>query len=329
MGAPKIAIIEYLRGLASLSVAWFHLTNTYSMSWVQSTGALGWLGVEIFFVISGFIIPYSIYKTYRTYSLADFPNFLMRRIARLEPAYLASIALVIILAYLSMLAPGFRGASPDFSVSQVASHVLYLIPLTDFAWLQPVYWTLAYEFTFYLFIGTTFPFIVGAKAPTMWGLLVVLTSFSVICDILSYLYLLFVIGIAVFRRIVFFETWTVAIVGLCTLLIGFRGGVWVTAASLLTAASILWGRRVFVSGFVGRSLLAAGTLSYSLYLVHVPVGGRVINLGRRLVEGPQQELFLSIFALTVSIAFAAVFRVVVEKPALSQSRRLLVNDEDQ
>ena len=78
-----IISVEYLRGLAALSVTWFHLTNTYSLNWVRESGSLGWLGVEAFFVISGFIIPYSLHRS--GYTLRDFPNFMLRRIVRLEP----------------------------------------------------------------------------------------------------------------------------------------------------------------------------------------------------------------------------------------------------
>jgi peptidoglycan/LPS O-acetylase OafA/YrhL len=41
----RLLAIEYLRGLASLAVAWFHLTNQYAMDWVRASGSLGYLGV--------------------------------------------------------------------------------------------------------------------------------------------------------------------------------------------------------------------------------------------------------------------------------------------
>ncbi len=59
--AEKIHVVEYLRGVAALGVAWFHMTNTYGPGFVASFGSLGWLGVDVFFVISGFVIPYSLW----------------------------------------------------------------------------------------------------------------------------------------------------------------------------------------------------------------------------------------------------------------------------
>jgi peptidoglycan/LPS O-acetylase OafA/YrhL len=49
----------------------------------------GYLGVDVFFVISGFVIPYSLWG--REYSLRQFPRYMIRRAVRLEPPYLASV----------------------------------------------------------------------------------------------------------------------------------------------------------------------------------------------------------------------------------------------
>lgn len=70
----KIAIVEVIRGLAALAVAWFHLTGTYPSGWVRASGSYGWLGVDAFFVISGFVVPYSIHRGFATYTVRDFPR---------------------------------------------------------------------------------------------------------------------------------------------------------------------------------------------------------------------------------------------------------------
>ena len=63
-------------------------------------------------------------------------------------------------------------------------------------------------------------------------------------------------------------------------------------------------------------------MSYSLYLTHTIVGGRVVNLGKRFVSGTLQELALVATALAVSMAFAWLFAFVVEKPAIRLSRKI-------
>jgi peptidoglycan/LPS O-acetylase OafA/YrhL len=320
----RILVIEYLRGIASLSVAWFHLTNAYKDSWVASIGAYGWLGVDVFFVISGFVIPYSIWKIYPNYSMKLFPQFVARRIVRLEPPYLLSLILVIVLHYMSSIFPWFRGETPSYEGLQIASHVFYLIPLTKYTWIQPVYWSLAYEFCFYIFIGLTYWLVSGARSTVIWLVASAALISAVWLGELSCRVLLFVMGISLFRSVAAFQNSSIclAVIAISAFVIAWTGNPEIALTGLISAGIIHWGICFEVKGIAGRALLSCGAISYSLYLVHVPIGGRVVNLGRRLVEGPAQELLLSIFALAVAVGFAAVFHIIVEGPFVRQSRRL-------
>ena len=89
-----------------MSVAVFHFSAALPSEVARFIGTFAWLGVDVFFVISGFVIPLSLHD--RGYRPSHYPNFLLRRLLRLEPPYLVSIAMVILLEYLSSLAPGFR-----------------------------------------------------------------------------------------------------------------------------------------------------------------------------------------------------------------------------
>ncbi|HEY0172641.1 MAG TPA: acyltransferase family protein, partial [Pyrinomonadaceae bacterium] len=124
----RVGTVDAMRGLASLAVCWFHLTNGnpnfLSDGLLKASGAHGWLGVEAFFVISGFVIPYSLYRT--GYRLNDYPRFLYKRIVRLDPPYLLSIALILLVGYLATLAPGFNGVPFQPSAKQILLHLGYL-----------------------------------------------------------------------------------------------------------------------------------------------------------------------------------------------------------
>src|SRR5262249_47300414 len=136
--------------------------------------------------------------------------------------------------------------------------------------------------------------------------------------------LLFAIGVSLFRNVAGFQDSRIGIfvIAICSFIIGWSGSPVIALTGLLAAVVIYWGLRFEVKGNVGTALLSCGAISYSLYLVHVPIGGRVVNLGRRVVDGPLQEFFLSLFALAITIGFAAIFYLIVEKPFVRQSRRL-------
>lgn len=105
--------LDILRGVAALSVSWYHFTNGNSAflpdGTLKTSGEYGWLGVEVFFVISGFIIPFTLARS--GYRLADYGTFLVKRVVRLDPPYLVAIALIIALGYLSWPRPAFRASS--------------------------------------------------------------------------------------------------------------------------------------------------------------------------------------------------------------------------
>jgi peptidoglycan/LPS O-acetylase OafA/YrhL len=102
----------------------------------------------------------------------------------------------------------------------------------------------------------------------------------------------------------------IGVVGCCV----FTLGSLQTTAGLLTAATIL----VFKSQDPGpllKPVAFVGTISYSLYLIHVPVGGRVLNLARRLPATWEYQYLAVAAAFVVSIAFAWVFWRFVELPS--------------
>jgi peptidoglycan/LPS O-acetylase OafA/YrhL len=326
-GPPKgdrLPVVEYLRGIAALSVAWFHLSNSYDGGWVAASGSLGWLGVDVFFVISGFVIPLSISRGFQGYSVRRLPEFLARRLIRLEPPYVVSIALTLVLWYLSSLAPGFQGHAPDWSVPQLLAHFLYLIPLTDFNWLQPVYWSLAWEFAFYVTMGLTFTVVASAKWRHAWVLAALTTMSLVLLGVVREQALLFVVGIAVFRLK---EVDRPAGVMIDLIIAVLAIAAIATCSPKVAVVGLATALAIYASGSstapygVHRALTSLGTVSYSLYLTHVPIGGRVVNLGSRFVDQPFHELLLSLFALAVSLGFAAVFWRFIERPFVAMSRR--------
>lgn len=320
-GQDRIATVEVLRGIAALAVAWFHFTNANpqfpSSPWLRATGAWGWLGVECFFVISGFVLPLAMHRS--GYRLGDAGRFLARRLIRLHPAYLASLAVTIALWYVSH---PVDASSPG--AAQVLLHTVYLPAFFGYPWLNAVYWTLALEVQFYLLLAGTFPLLSHRAAPVRvaWIGMASALSLLVSSDILVFRYLVvFAMGTAAFlivTRSVDRATGVVSMVCLAAVTVIVHG--WPAAVAAAATATILAWQLRLESG----TLLRIGALSYSLYLLHAPLGGRVVNLGARYAEGAAAELAVVCVAMAVSLGAAFVLYRLVERPSLRLAGRVKI-----
>ncbi len=313
----RIESVDGLRGVAALAVCVFHFTNgnkeyfaAYPM--IKDIGILGEFGVQIFFVISGFILPYSLSKSH--YHLSMFPAFVKKRLARLEPPYLVAIAVAIAISYLSSLTSGFRGAAFGITLRQLISHIGYLNVVTNEPWLNPVFWTLAIEFQFYLLLGLVFPVLNRVPSAEFFILLMLLLSLEYFFPSKQFLFHhlpYFFIGISVFwakaqRLGPWLSTLAFVISVLTSFLIdgaiGCLAGALAGLAIWHIEASPIW-------------LLNLGKISYSIYLVHVPIGMRVINLSERFSTQLAFRLLVVVIAITLSISVATLLWRYCEQPA--------------
>ena len=99
------------------------------------------MGVEIFFVLSGFIIPYAMRRSGYTFP-GDVGRFIVKRLVRLDPPYLLSSAIAGVLSYLAWKTPGFRGEVPQLSWAASLAHLGYLNGILKQPWYNAVCWTL-------------------------------------------------------------------------------------------------------------------------------------------------------------------------------------------
>lgn len=316
--SERIEVVDALRGLAALAVCWFHMTNGnpsfLEPGWVKTSGAAGWLGVDVFFVLSGFVIPLSLRRGgFRP--RADFGRFLAKRLVRLEPPYLASLALVLLLGWLSARASLFHGSPFTPSWQQVGAHLGYLNAFVGLPWLNPVYWTLAIEFQFYLFVALTFGVVASERPVVRLASVPAILALGFLSSSPAFLLLhlpLFALGITAFqvRERLLPTSAAIAFVGLAVAAATLRLGPARAGAGLVTALVVLFAHHVPARGFVWL-----GDVSYSLYLLHVPIGGRVVNLlHRALPQGPIRPLG-ALVAAAVSVFCAWLFWRAVERPA--------------
>src|ERR1700709_2417167 len=130
-------VVVYHLGVATWnaegSVAALIVNGATSYPELLSVGWFGFVGVEVFFMVSGFIIVYSAIGSTSI-------RFLRSRILRLYPA--AWICATITLAALT-----FGTAAPIPEVTRGYLHSVLLLPVRP--WIDSVYWTLGVEIAFY------------------------------------------------------------------------------------------------------------------------------------------------------------------------------------
>jgi peptidoglycan/LPS O-acetylase OafA/YrhL len=154
-----VSVLSLLRGLAALSVGLYHFTGAVlpklHIPEIHAIFANGWLGVEVFFVISGFIIPYSLVG--KNYGTNNFFAFMRKRLIRINPpAYIAMILVLIQGCIIDYVISHHILYTADVSVGQIISNALFIVPFTQYKWIVGIFWTLAIEFQFYIFIGLFF-----------------------------------------------------------------------------------------------------------------------------------------------------------------------------
>jgi peptidoglycan/LPS O-acetylase OafA/YrhL len=318
----RIVTVDALRGIAAVSVAWFHFTQAnpaLAPGMLKASGQYGYLGVEIFFVISGFVIPYALEKA--KYRHGQFWSFLSKRVVRLDPPYLANMCFTLALAFVVPLVPGFRGPKPHFTPTQLLSHIAYLNNVVGKPWINPVYWTLGIEFQYYLLIGLIFPLLNASRAMirtlTMIALLV--PGFFVTQRSLLFVHLpLFVAGILTYQFKVgrLSKSSYFVSVAVTSIVMGFGLGTVIAITGAITALVI-----AFIN-LGGELLTWLGSISYSLYLMHVPIGGKIIDLGVRFRHGQFVPSLFLIAASATSILAAWVLYRLVELPSQGLSSRI-------
>lgn len=326
------AWIDVLRGLAALAVTLFHFNcvlppppgDLLERVW-RATWAQGHLGVPVFFVLSGYCI-------FQSWPRSSSPlAFIGRRLRRIFPAYLGSLGVVLAVVAIGHAISGVNDVTPlPRAPSSIAATLLLLTaPLSAVPTVNWVYWTLSYELAFYLLAGALLLFRPPQIRLALFALLQVTlcllaaTGFHRASGPWFFVALwpLFGAGaaLALQARAPRLAPALLLVAILALGVGGFRDGNPAYAAvGGVSLLFILFTRRLPLPACVG-ALRTCGEFSYSLYLVHVPLGVYGAQRLLLLAAAPDSGaglIAVQVGALICTLALARGFFLLAEKPFL-------------
>jgi exopolysaccharide production protein ExoZ len=316
--AAQLESIQVLRAVAALVVLAAHLPV---LSPDLPRFAAGEAGVDLFFVVSGFVMVISSGQR-----KSEGPaRFLLRRLIRIVPLYWVVTTLYVANSVLTTL------PHKAYDVPYILASYLYIPWRSPDGHVEPVVgqgWTLNYEMAFY------FLFAAALLLPRWLGLLATGTALTALVILgaclelpmplkfwTSTILLEFAIGIgigAAFEaQLTLRPVWRAAAVlgGVAAILVtaltvglpSWRGVVWGLPSGLIVAGAALGPWPIFIGQ---RILLAIGDASYAIYLLH----GAVIRL---LTHAVRDLLPISItiaVAVGMTIAISLLAHALFERP---------------
>ena len=311
---------------------WWHFSGRSTIPLVKTSGSLGWAGVEIFFVVSGFVIPYAMHRAGYVFP-RDAKRFLARRLVRLDPPYLVASGGAALLAYVAWKTQGGLGPIPHFSWAAALAHVGYLNGVLGLPWFNGVCWTLGIEFQFYLAAAILFPLFVGPAQKFLFlaiptsVLTLALVKFGILENHRFSPWLLkwaplYIMGISSFRLHGGLASkrefiCVILVAAIVAGLIGPRAGVLAGAVSAIFLTFGTVARPRFVAVYAG--------ITYSLYLVHDPIGALVMRLSHRVGHSVTVQIVALVLSVAISMFVAIVFWRFVELPSLQWAARIKAN----
>jgi len=347
--------LDALRGLAAMAVMLFHFfaKGVSPMHDQLATSVPAWIvqilqkmdcGVEIFFVLSGFVIAFSMDRKVANLRYAG--NFIVRRSLRLDPPYW--VAMILMLSYFLIIWPtrwydfylmysGIQGLAANFFYVQNLSWVYPAKSILD------VSWTLCLEVQFYLtyllilvaghYVGS-----LTTRRIVFLGRTVIVLSIGVVAvwSFMSWIQhptsdfagraWTFFLGVAVYRALIRGVPTIAVVIPLAAM-----AALFVWNQEIRSIVTVATAGTIYFAGVTGRlstlfsyrPLLYLGKISYSIYLLHMVIGLNLLSVLAKVNDGSTMASWLSYaVAIILSLFGAHLLHRFVEAPSNRLSQRL-------
>lgn len=320
MAARRVEFLDTLRGLAAAAVVVFHLNvvGEFPPSAYLTFVKHGWLGVSVFFVLSGYSIHASVLRK------PSVRTFVWRRFWRIYPPYLASLLVVCVIVVARKALTGTNDfiTLPHTMLGWFEVLTLTTWPVGTTPNINWVYWTLSYEVAFYLWLALVLA-LPRVRWPLLFAPLVLSLTWHSAPVFFMDQWCLFGLGVAL-------AEWQhergllpplLAITCLVDAILHKVPGETVAGVMTMALVALASSGR---GNFLNRIPLLpwVGSWSYSLYLTHVPIGAWLaltIDRHPRHASAASLPVHMAVdaFGLLASCAFAILFWKAVEIPAIA------------
>lgn len=321
----KIYILDSLRGIIALLVATYHFLHAENHhgplipdgnAVIDNIDPFLIGSVSVFFIISAYVI--FLHLENHDYSINKFGTFILKRLVRIQIPVIICIGLIV------LVNEGFNsylGLESSFSWNQFWANLSLSASFLGEEWYNPIFWTLAIEFQFYIFIGIVFTAINRYPIPSLVMLGAIFIPLNYYFDTLSfacYYSGYFVIGTALYlyhqKRFTLLPLLLITAIGSIDVVLTHE--FLYPIIPLLSIPVILYIQKR------SRVFEWLGEVSFSFYLMHGMFGGWFIYFTARYADSSFLQVVIVTTALIVSYIGSYVFYRLIEKPVLHFSRKI-------
>ncbi|MBN2350337.1 MAG: acyltransferase [Bacteroidales bacterium] len=310
--------LDCFRGIAALFVMLFHYSRDFELFFGFIPLQYGYLGVQLFFMISGFVIFMTLEKT------THYKDFIVSRFSRLYPTYWANVILTFLFINYFNIIP------VKFTATQLLGNLTMFQHWMLIKNIDSVYWTLSVELNFYILIFITFLInrIKNIEKIGVGFLLIMLAVHYIKKFIdLPFYYVMPLLhwGHLFFAGIIFFKLKSMKANNYYHILILFSMLVQVLLNSNKLAENIIilafyglfylfiYNKMNFINN---RILIFLGSISYSLYLFH-QINGFIFY---KMIDFIHSEYIKYILVCIFSVTMASLISYFIERPMLRYIR---------
>jgi peptidoglycan/LPS O-acetylase OafA/YrhL len=349
----RLANIDTLRGIAAMLVVWQHTSESFiKLPGVAEKGIFiaeisaqydfGRIGIICFFLISGFVIPFSLKHSHHS----PIKTFAIRRFFRLFPVYWFSLFLIVLILFIW---------NKTINPTTVIANTTMLQSFFNEPHMIGLYWTLQVELIFYTLCAILFYYKILDNEKLIFILIIAGFSLFIVGQGIARLapqtlsitkefqlmpYLLSIMFLGSLFRMVYDgkDSKYLKVITLLATLICFGPALllWVLdfinikifaeqfrfgAAHTLALVLFFVGMKWFKTS--NKLLIGLGTISYSLYLFH-PIVMRVMIYtlpDLSYLQGWHLSFYM-IIAMVLSILLSIFTYKIIEKPSINYSYKL-------